>query len=337
MSIKGFIKSRLSSQTLTKLRGVRSKVNLQKVFLFDRAMFRRHSSTFSNAEQEQLEFKLILSYHGIEKGFLHLDKLRFKFRKEGIIEMQSTLKQYLEKGYPITSQVNYTLSALCAYYELHKHNNIDISDYYKESDYLKYKRLGTQGNPYVRISKEELFASNQANFLDFCKSRHSIRQFDTQRVSISEIEQVIELANHAPSACNRQETRVHFVNDAETTQEILKLQGGFSGLSNEIYQLLVLTGKLSYTYMVEERMQIYVDGGIYLQNLLFALHYYKIGACPGHADVSPEKEKKILSLAKADSNERLISIIVIGNVKNDNITTASERRPINETLSIING
>ena len=113
---------------------------------------------------------------------------------------------------------------------------------------------------------------------------------------------------------------------------ILDLQGGFRSESEGIRQLLLVTADLTFTYMEGmDRQQPYIDGGIYLMNLLYALHYHGVGACAGNASLLPRDEERILSLAGCRESEALIAIVPIGFPATP-ILTPSRRRPPEETL-----
>ena len=127
--------------------------------------------------------------------------------------------------------------------------------------------------------------------------------------------------------------RVHSVSEPATVHEILDLQGGFRSESEGIRQLLLVTADLTFTYMEGmDRQQPYIDGGIYLMNLLYALHYHGVGACAGNASLLPRDEARILSLAGCREAEALIAIVPIGFPATPILTTPSRRRPPEETL-----
>ena len=175
--------------------------------------------------------------------------------------------------------------------------------------------------------------ARHGDFATFAPSRHSIRRFSDRPVPDELLREVIRLANTAPSACNRQEVRVHSVSEPATVHEILDLQGGFRSESEGIRQLLLVTADLTFTYMEGmDRQQPYIDGGIYLMNLLYALHYHGVGACAGNASLLLRDEARILSLAGCRESEVLIAIVPIGFPATPILTTSSRRRPPEETL-----
>lgn len=335
-TLRESVKKFIGPHNVERLNSFRNWLKVRSMYHGDQRVFRAHSSAFSLKTERQYELRIILLYHGLEKGFLHIQDFRVRFGRAKVIALLSLLREYYNHGYSTTSAVKSAISVLCYYFTLHQDKGIDISDYFTEEDFEWLQSQSPEVEaPYMIVSGDQFFAHQESNFKDFSCSRHSVRQFSEDPVTADEMRQVVELANHAPSACNRQEVFVHFVQDHETTQAILALQNGFSGLTKQIHQVIVLTASTSYTYMAAERMQFYIDGGIYLQNLLYALHYYGIGACPGHADLPLAEEKRILGYAKALPDERLIAIIPVGHLLQQNILTASSRRPSSENLLIL--
>ncbi len=116
---------------------------------------------------------------------------------------------------------------------------------------------------------------------------------------------------------------------------MLSIQGGLTGYSSEIAQLLIVVADRNYFYSVGERNQLYVDGGIFLMNLLYALHFYKIGACPAHWGHNYEKDKQIQKEIGLSDSEKVISIVPIGIPKEEFNTTLSLRRSNDEILKIV--
>jgi len=225
---------------------------------------------------------------------------------------------------------------MCKYYERHEKNNIDISDFFNRKDYELFKGLSTLN---IDITKNHnqtsYFANVGSNFENFSKSRSSVRSFTGEMVSLETINKVIELAKNAPSVCNRQPTKVYYVESKEKVDKVLSIQGGLTGYSSEINQLLVVVSDRNYFYSVGEKNQLYVDGGIFLMNLLYALHFYKIGACPAHWGHNYEKDIEIQKEIDLSDSEKVICVVPIGIPKKEFKTTLSLRRSNDEILRIV--
>src|SRR5690606_15486267 len=134
---------------------------------------------------------------------------------------------------------------------------------------------------------------------------------------------------------NRQAAKVKLIEDKNKIQEILKIQGGFNGFIESVNQLLILTIDRQYFYTVGERNQFYIDGGIYLMNLLYSLHIYEIAACPANWGKDIESENELNKIVQIPKSEKIMCLIPIGRANATIATTLSYRRSAEEVLTVI--
>ncbi len=304
-------------------------------YYIDTKLFYRHSMVFKQDTFNKIESRIVLHYHGIEKGFLH-SNFRYRFAESRIKELVKllTLEEVIKNK--DKSQIAAAYLSMCKYYERHEVNNIDISDYYSIKDYKLFRKLTVLDKEIIKdFDRESFFESSKDDFLDFSNSRASIRSFTGDKISFEIIEKVVEIAKNAPSVCNRQPTRVYYVENKEKIDNVLQIQGGLTGYTDGISQLLIVVSDRNYFYSIGERNQLYVDGGLFLMNLLYALHYYKIGACPAHWGHNNDKDKKIMRELGLSESEKVICVIPIGVPKDNFKTTLSLRRDTNEILKIV--
>ena len=308
---------------------VRLRLQVPRIFLSDYRRYRRHSAYFHRETPSARELEITVLYHSLEKGFLHEGgDLRLRFGRAKVARLLQLLQAWREEGLPESSQIIAAQEILSAYYSYHREREADISDYFPDAAYAALAHHSTRRA--VEVTPEE---ARHGDFATFAPSRHSIRRFSDRPVPDELLREVIRLTNTAPSACNRQEVRVHSVSEPAIVREILDLQGGFRSESEGIRQLLLVTADLTFTYMEGmDRQQPYIDGGIYLMNLLYALHYHGVGACAGNASLLPRDEARILSLTGCRESEALIAIVPIGFPATPILTTPSRRRPPEETL-----
>lgn len=309
---------------------------LLKNFYIDLLLYYKHSNIFKKDNLNKIEGLIILKYHSIEKGLLH-NKMRFKFGKENVVSLGNLLKRkdiLLNKH---KTQIAAAYAAMCNYYEFHNVNKIDISNYFSKKDYEFFKNNSVLNLRSIKKQeKDNYFQNTEKSFNQFSKSRASIRDFTGEKIGINVLKDVIELTKNAPSVCNRQSVKVYLVEDQFKIEKILTIQGGLRGYSDDITQLLVVVSDRNYFYSVGERNQLYIDGGIFLMNLLYSLHYYKIGACPAHWGLNSDIDKKINKLINLSDSEKVISLVVIGIPKNNFNTCTSLRRSNDEILKIVN-
>ena len=308
---------------------------IAKNFYIDALLFYKHSNVFKKNTLNKVEALIILRYHSLEKGLLH-SPIRFKFGSETVRILIQLLKKQEIVNIKNKTQISAAYTAICSYYEIHKENNIDISDYFPESTYNQFKT-------YTNVKLESVIDHNNIiyfencnkDFYHFSKSRHSVRDYTGEVVNIEEINKVIDLATNAPSVCNRQSVKVYYVDEKELVNQILEIQGGLKGYDDKIMQLLIVVSDRNYFYTIGERNQLYIDGGIFLMNLLYALHFYKIAACPAHWGMNSDKDKKLSKLINLSESEKVISLISIGVPSKNFKTCLSLRRSADEVLQIV--
>lgn len=309
-------------------------LKLRLNFYKDYQAYYKHSHVFKTDNFNKIESELIMDYHGIEKGFLHTE-IRYRFAEFRVRRMIINLEKIgFDSGK--STQVAISLKVLSEYYELHHQNEINIEDYFTERVYNIVKtRIIDSDEICKNVKSEEYFRNIEASFLSFSNSRKSIRNFSNELISERKIRSVIDIAKNSPSVCNRQPSKVHFVQNKEIINEILAIQDGLTGFSDSINQIIVLTSNRNYFFSVGERNQFYIDGGIFLMNLLYALHYNKIAACPanwGKEYKDDMKAQRILNLSPA---EKIICVIAVGYLEGSVKYTLSKRRSIDEVLNII--
>ena len=81
---------------------------------------------------------------------------------------------------------------------------------------------------------------------------------------------------------------------------------------------------------------MFIDGGAFLMNLLYSLHYYKIAACPAHWAYEHTKDDNVRDIIGMTDSEKIMCLIAIGKPKEKFAVTLSQRRQENELLSIVN-
>lgn len=307
-------------------------------YLKDLLKYWRYSTINKVDSFENKECILILNYHSIEKGLL-FSPMKPRFAMQRVINLHKYLNDCEVIDNIDRTQISIAYKVVVEYYDLHKDKKIDISDYYTEEQYIYYKELlekvdieYTSGK--VSYNKEKYYKETN-NFYEFSNSRKSIRDFTGEKISYDKIKKAIELANNAPSVCNRQASKVYLLEDKELINYCLKIQGGLTGYTENISQLLILTNNRQYFYTVGERNQFYIDGGIYLMNLLYALHFYKIACCPANWGKTWHEEKKLAKKVKIPDAEQIICMIPIGIAVAEFNVTLSYRRTAEEVLKVI--
>lgn len=175
---------------------------------------------------------------------------------------------------------------------------------YEDAPFLKwaekisgeYRQLFKKGKACPMVGKTREIT--EKTFVQILKSRRSIRVFQTKQPGGEILEQLIEAAKWAPTACNRQGLRFLFVMD-EALKKIVSstISGGYQFVHKAPVILIVLADKRDYRYP-DERFTPYQDAAAAIQNLLLMAEYLGIGACwctyTSYSSVWHEKEVRKL-------------------------------------------
>ncbi|MCT3306878.1 nitroreductase family protein [Lactiplantibacillus plantarum] len=291
----------------------------------------RRDLTFDN-----LKGALTFQAHALEKGFIH-EKFRPGFGNKAISALLNDLDLYISKQYP-KDELRYKIAidTLKEYLAIHQKLQFENSNTTRIKTWLvahdEFDNAPVQDGGYFVQRKEQLEHIQSENFETFSNSRHSVRNFGGEKIPQSKIIDAIKLASNAPSVCNRQSYHVYQVHDIEKIKKILKVQAGINGLAGGISDLLVITTNAEYFRSVNERNQPYIDGGIFAMNLLYALHFEEIAACPLNADLDLNGEKFVKHETGMPSSDCIIMFVAIGEFQETNKIPLSRREGYEDIL-----
>ena len=182
------------------------------------------------------------------------------------------------------------------------------------------------------VKRSDFFAAKDAPFPQFAASRHVCRHF-AGPVPAETIKSAVELALTAPSACNSQHARVHVVDDPSLRDRLFAAQGGTRGFGADADKVLVVTSDLSAVRWGWERHDCYVNGGIFVMNLCYALHYFGVAHCILHWSVSPEVDREAHEFLCIPSNEAIVQVIACGMPPDEFDVAASPRLAVSDVLA----
>lgn len=173
--------------------------------------------------------------------------------------------------------------------------------------------------------------SNYLTLKKIAEERHSIRDFNDENVPMEKLRKAIEIAQRAPSACNRQGVRVYVITDKY--KECLKgWLEGTGGFSDSVDKFILITGRIS-SYRKDEPFQYIVSASIFAGYLTLALQSLGIGACVIQRSVL--YNKKWEDIAKSlciPGDEQAILMVGTGMPKNEYKVPVSWRLQYNEQV-----
>lgn len=280
-------------------------------------------------DEKQFEACITRLYHTIEKGLAFSD-FRPGFGKSNLDELLSQMESYAVNYDTEAFFYKTALSCLNAYIKKHR-------EYNYENPALEARIKKLPGTPnecggVLEIRTPNMEELKSMDYETFVKSRHSIRHFSKEPVDIEKTKNAIRLAQHTPSACNRQGWRARIVVDPDILSQLLKSQNGNRGFGEEINQIIVVTSDLRYFNQERELHQVFIDGGMYAQSIIQALHNEGLAMIPLSASLWKEQDKTVRKLLHIEDPEMLIMFIGVGNYPDKCVTTRSERKPAEITV-----
>lgn len=293
--------------------------------------FELNQSSFIPCEKSMMA-SLMVKSHVLEKG-ITMPGRRNGFGYERVREIikknASAIKKYSENHIEIQA----SLKDLEQYLQMHKQANYELPKDISQGieKLLKYKKTDTI--ECFESTPDELFKKTN-DFSEFAHSRHTVRWYSDEKVDKDSLIKAIELAQTAPSACNRQSVKVYVIDSADKKAEVLKLQNGNRGFGDKADKVLLITSDMKcWSYM--NRFMAYIDGGIFTQNLLYALHYHKICACTLNAGLTIEKRKKLQEVVGLTSSEIPIVFITIGKAPEHFMVAGSQRLNVEDIYKFV--
>ncbi|MCM8624870.1 nitroreductase family protein [Accumulibacter sp.] len=269
-------------------------------------------------------FQTIILSHTIEKG-LSLAMPRPLFGRNNVDAIVAQLRSY-SKAYS-EFPVGMATGALAAYRDFSADHaaaddpTLSVIERYLDSEAAPgvertggVKQVDAAGTVFPQ------------SIVDFLKSRTSCRMFVPDALPREQVDEVLTIAQSAPSQCNRQSVRVHFYQERARIASLLRLQAGAAGFSENVGNLFVVTSEITAWGGPQQRNQMYVDGGLYAMMLMLACHSQGIASCPLNLAVTNAVERKIKTVGDISANQRLIMMIAVGKTSAPRIKAARSPR-----------
>ena len=318
---------------------LKARMPLSVQFLFEvlgywRRLCKYNASRHTDRDKQKMQYTLLRENHIIEKG-MSMRKTRRGFGQAKVTALIGRLRKYQRLyGQADNSFLCYPISTIKAYIDYQHSQDVDIPEI-ERSFALLCNEAGMAPEDIalpagVKMeSARHLQEQAKSAFPDLLYSRHSIRYFQDTLPSRKLIDEALALASRTPSACNRQawHTHVYFGNDSH---EMLRMQDGCKGFFNDIHCCIVVTADMK-GFLGHEPFQCYIDGGLYAQNLINALHYVGLGSIPLSCGFMNDKLRKMQKCFDIPANEVMIVIVGVGVMQEEMKIAISTRKPISQT------
>lgn len=309
---------------------------INKCFRFDKRRYVRYSRAMRTKGTDHLLPQIALITHVIEKG-LTMPEMRHGFGQAKIHELIMLCHIWSESFDRTDPFYVQAVKTILEYGLLHQKIGYAFDEPFRSEleSFMNDNRDMNASEQPVFEGANEYFSNNEKAFPFFARSRHSIRNFSRKDIPMESIMNAIELAQCAPSSCNRQSTRVHVISNKTSIRDILSIQNGNRGFGHLTNKLLIITYQTTNYFSVKERNLGYIDSGIFAMNLLYALHYYKIGACTLNWCDSPDDDARLRSIVRIDDKETVSLLIACGMVQENSFYVAKSQRVKVENITTI--
>jgi nitroreductase len=306
---------------------------------YDYLKFKKHFTSVDNSKKPQkgLEAWILQDKHRIEKG-LSLPQPRLRFGEAVINRLVDNLLLF-KCQYGTVEPFYYGVGALKEYKLFHQMASCQLSERVLTKIAL-IPVADFNHNECERSGVQQVTGLGEVNlagfsFKEFCKSRHSCRNFSGELVDISVIESAINLSITAPSVCNRQHWFVSVLT-GDLKNKMLALQNGNIGFTENIPHIAVISSDISAFYTPDERNQMYTDGGIFAMNLMYAFHSLGLGSCALNWCASAITELKLKRLNVISKSHQVILIVAFGNRNENGVFAKSPRMPSGQFYKVFN-
>ena len=165
--------------------------------------------------------------------------------------------------------------------------------------------------PYQSEARQALSVDFKA-FYDLCRRRRSVRWYDGRPVPRALLEQAVEAAIQAPSACNRQPFRFSIFDNPEDAAKVGSITDGTAGVSQNFPCLGVVVGDLSAYPFERDRHLIYVDASLASMQFMLALETLGLSSCPINWPDIELMERGMSEILGLAHHERPIMLISVG-------------------------
>jgi nitroreductase len=251
--------------------------------------------------------------HRLEKGLVMRPR-RLVFAEDYIIETVQIYKRAMIRSGYSEEELRWARDVLDEYFSVVKDTPTILKARFEYLDSLErspikegavsFKPYSLSSCPKVTIEFDQL--------LDLFAQRRSVRWYRKNPVPQEFIQQVINAAALAPSACNRQPYRFVVANEPELARRIAECAGGTVGFAHQIPAIIVVIGDLSAFPKERDRHLIYLDAAFASMQLMLAAQVLGLATCPINWPDVDSADKKLNKILGLPSYERVIMLVSIG-------------------------
>ncbi|MFO8059044.1 MAG: nitroreductase family protein [Bacillota bacterium] len=165
---------------------------------------------------------------------------------------------------------------------------------------------------------------------ELIRKRRSVRRFEDRPVSAETVETLLEMAQWAPSAGNRQPWHFYVVQDSSLREQLAEAAGGQQFIAEAPVTIVVCADPERSAGRYGERgrsLYCLQDTAAAVQNILLTVEYMGLGACW----IGAFDEQKCSQVLSVPSNLRPVAMIPVGHPAGEARTP--RRRPLEDIVT----
>lgn len=274
-------------------------------------------------------YKIILDEHAIEKGLTSKNHRFFGIKKtENIINY---LKIYEKNNWEKDFAYKLGFNILVSYADFYKKNSwTNREEYLKVKKFIESRKIDKLNAGCFELFKKDFISNSNIDYLKFLNSRHSVRNYEKERIKESDVIKAVNMALRTPTACNRQMCKIYYINDENIRSNALKYGHGLTNFEIDTVNMFIITFDISSLCCLGDRHQGWFNSGLVSMNFVNALHSLGIGSCFIQFGNDYKEENDMKKLIGIPDNEKIAVIISAGYYSEKSIVPYSSRKAINE-------
>lgn len=267
--------------------------------------------------------------HRVEKGLVMRPR-RLPFGKEYIPALVDTLARLKGAGSIPAEDEGWAHDVLAMYFAVSE----NVTEGWFQRARARFVEAPRDGDgvtfaPAPRATATRSSVSLQ-DLRNLSERRRSVRWFEQNSVNPDLVDQALQIAALAPSACNRQNVRFHMVYGTKKTKSVLTTVGGTRGFADQVPAVAVVIGRLAGYRYGFDRHAIFVDGGLASMGFLYGLETVGLSSCCINWPDVGSRYDAIRRIVDMREDEQVIMLIAVGTADPSGLVPSSRKRGLRE-------
>ncbi|WP_374693953.1 nitroreductase family protein [Gordonia rubripertincta] len=307
---------------------------LYSSYFQDIKRFSKHSGVYGQRRTESLEAHIVMDLHRLEKG-MTLPAPRPWFGRDVVDRLLKNCRQYAFLADADPSIVAAAVSVLDQYADTFGGSDVERASTIRAKS--RSMAEGVHLDPMVRAGAIPHLSlrsdsGGSRSFLEFAESRSSVRSFAEALVPEATLTDAIRAAQFSPSVCNRQATLVRIFRRGDDANNVLKLQNGNRGFGHSASHVLMITYDNAAFMKPGERNQGFIDAGLFVMSLLYALHDLGVDSCCLNWSATSLEDSRMRSAASVPEHETIVVLIAVGYAASGSKVTVSPHKTLSRVI-----